>query len=74
MPHAVSGDADEQQIAQQLTETEGRLVDEYAGRNEVTEDRVRGLFRQVAQRFAGASVRTFLPILIERAVRRELGG
>jgi len=67
------GTAEEQQIVQQLQAVEARLVEQYAGHGEITEDQVRGTFGQVTQRFVDARVRTFLPILVERAVRRELG-
>ena len=49
-------------------------VDLYAREVVITEDHVRVTFGQVAQWFIDARVRTFLPILIERAVRRELAG
>jgi len=67
------GTAGEQQIVQQLQAAEARLVEQYAGHSEITEDQVRGTFGQVTRRFVDARVRTFLPILVERAVRRELG-
>ena len=77
MTHAlepVSNSVEGRQIAQQLTAAEGRLVDFYAREGVITEEHVRATFGHVAQRFIDARVRTFLPILIERAVRRELAG
>jgi hypothetical protein len=62
----------EAQISQQLSEAENRLVDHYAERGEITEDHVRQTFRLVSERFLRAKIRTFLPILIERATRQEL--
>jgi hypothetical protein len=69
---AITDDPEAQQIAQQLRNTEGRLVDHYAGSRGMTEDHVRHTFGVISKRFIDARVRTFLPILIERAVRREL--
>jgi len=62
----------EEQIAQQLKEAENRLVDQYAGHSEITEDHIRHTFRLVSERFLSAKIRTFLPILVERATRQEL--
>ena len=42
-------DPEEAQIAQQLKDTEGRLVDHYAGSQNLTEDRVRHTVGLVAQ-------------------------
>jgi hypothetical protein len=64
---------EERQVGQQLDEVETRLVDQLAGRAEITEERVRSIVRVVRERFAGARIRSFLPILVERAARRELG-
>ncbi|WP_037076449.1 three-helix bundle dimerization domain-containing protein [Pseudonocardia spinosispora] len=64
---------EERQLAQQLADTEGRLIAQLAGRREITEERVRETFARMYQRFTDAPVRSFLPILIERAVRGELG-
>lgn len=71
-PAPTSLDPEEEHIAQQLKETENRLVDHYAGHGQITEDHVRGTFGRVSARFLSARIRTFLPILIERAVRQEL--
>jgi hypothetical protein len=64
---------EERQIGQQLDEVETRLVDQLAGRKEITEERVRSIVRTIRERFADARIRAFLPILVERAARRELG-
>jgi len=61
-----------EQIAQQLKEVENRLVDQYAGHSEITEDYLRQTFGLVSERFLRAKIRTFLPILVERANRQEL--
>jgi hypothetical protein len=57
---------EERQLQQQLAELESRLLAQYV------ENRVRATLERVRARFAGARVRTFLPILVERAARREL--
>jgi len=73
MAHAdLPAPLEEQQFVQQLKEAEGRLVDQYDGHSDISEDRVRQTFWLVSQRFVDAPIRAFLPILIERAVRREL--
>jgi hypothetical protein len=64
---------EDRQVAQQLQDTEARLVERYRGRDGITEDRVRRTFGEVTARFAEATVRGFLPILIERRVQVELG-
>jgi hypothetical protein len=64
---------EDRQVAQQLEETEARLVESYRGQDGVTEERVRSAFGAVKARFEHARVRNFLPILIERGVRVELG-
>ncbi|WP_445183307.1 three-helix bundle dimerization domain-containing protein [Pseudonocardia sp. Cha107L01] len=72
MTHAsrpITRDPEEEQIAQQLKESEARLVDHYVTHGEITEDHVRHTFGRVAERFLSARIRTFLPILIERAAR-----
>jgi hypothetical protein len=65
-------DPEEEHIAQQLKEAENRLVDQYAGHGEITEDHIRDTFGLVSGRFLSAKIQTFLPILIERATRQEL--
>jgi hypothetical protein len=58
---------------QQLREVESRLLERYAHHGELPEERVRRTIEVVAARFTGARVRTYVPILVERAVRAELG-
>ena len=65
-------DAEDRQVAQQLRDTEARLLDQYAGRAGVTADRVMQVIASVRERFADARIRSFLPILVERAARQEL--
>jgi hypothetical protein len=60
---------EERMVAQHLREVEDRLVTEYTG-----DDRVRHVLGLVRERFADASIRSFLPILVERAARDELNG
>ncbi|MDT7664707.1 MAG: hypothetical protein QOD04_4263 [Pseudonocardiales bacterium] len=62
---------EERQLQQQLAELESRLLAQYVDQG-VSENRVRTTLERVLVRFAGARVRTFLPILVERAARREL--
>jgi hypothetical protein len=62
---------EERQLQQQLAELESRLLAQYVDQG-VSENRVRAALERVRERFAGARVRTFLPILVERAARREL--
>jgi len=64
---------EERQVEQQLADLESRLVAQYADQG-VNEGRVRAIVEQVRSRFANARVRTFVPILVERAARRELAG
>jgi hypothetical protein len=65
------GSLEERQVEQQLADVEARLVAQYVDRG-VNEGRVRAIVEQLRSRFADARVRTFVPILIERAARREL--
>jgi hypothetical protein len=64
---------EERQVEQQLADLESRLVAQYADQG-VNEGRVRAIVEQVRSRFANARVRTFVPILVERAARQELAG
>ncbi|HEY2191083.1 MAG TPA: hypothetical protein VGH76_02110 [Actinomycetospora sp.] len=52
-------------------ETEERLVARYREHG-VAADTVRGAVAEAWDRLAGARVRTFLPILVERSVRLRL--
>ena len=69
---SASDDAEDRQVTQQLRDTEARLLDQYAGRAGVTADRVMQVIASVRERFADARIRSFLPILVERAARQEL--
>lgn len=53
------------------TETEERLVARYREHG-VEPDAVRGAVAEAWDRLAGARIRTFLPILVERSVRMRL--
>lgn len=55
------------------TETEERLVARYAEHGRAP-DEVRGAVAEAWDRVAGARIRTFLPILVERSVRLRLAG
>lgn len=57
------------QVDQQLREVEDRLVARYAHRRDLSEDAVRGTVGELRERYSVARVRSFLPIIIERAVR-----
>jgi hypothetical protein len=69
-PHQTDED---RHLTQQLHEVESRLLERYAHRDELPEDQVRRTFEAVQARFTHARVRTYVPILVERAVRAELG-
>jgi hypothetical protein len=58
------------QVSAQLRDVESRLVHLYAAGD--GEERVRQAVATNRARFADARVRTFVPILVERAVRAEL--
>ena len=64
---------EERQVEQQLADLETRLVAHYADQG-INEGRVRAIVEQARHRFVGAKVRTFVPILVERAARQELTG
>jgi hypothetical protein len=72
--HAPTSKGSEQPVADQLKELEDQLVARYAGGDVVTEVRVRQVFSAVLARFTDARVRAYLPILVERAVRKEIEG
>ncbi|WP_433800101.1 three-helix bundle dimerization domain-containing protein [Actinomycetospora sp. CA-084318] len=56
-----------------LVETEERLVARWTAEG-VAPDTVRGAVAEAFERLAGARVRSFLPILVERRVRLQLSG
>lgn len=49
-----------------------RLVIQYAHHGDHNETDVRDQFQRAVQHFANARIRSFLPILIERAVKTKL--
>lgn len=68
----LTADADTQ-YNHQMTAAKDRLVAHYADYDDVAEDKVRRTFDTVTKRYTDAHVRAFVPILVERGVRRELG-
>jgi hypothetical protein len=73
-PSPVSDVFDEDpQLDQQLREVESRLVARYEPGGRYSEDHIRKTVASLRARFAEARVRTFVPILVERAARAELG-
>ena len=65
---------EELQVSTQLRDVESRLVSYYAARDTHSAERVRDAVATNRDRFAHARVRTFVPILVERAARAELDG
>ena len=63
---------EDQHVSAQLRDVESRLVRTHSDGTPPSEDRVRRTVAAVEARFADAHVRTFLPILVERAARVEL--
>ncbi|WP_037080712.1 three-helix bundle dimerization domain-containing protein [Pseudonocardia spinosispora] len=57
------------QVDQQLSEVEERLVARYSHRADLGEDTVRAAVAELRERYSVARVRSFLPIIIERAAR-----
>ncbi|WP_026204816.1 three-helix bundle dimerization domain-containing protein [Actinomycetospora chiangmaiensis] len=70
MPQASTTARDDQAL---LVETEERLVARWSAEG-VAPDTVRGAVAEAFDRLAGARVRSFLPILVERSVRLRLRG
>lgn len=66
--HANADDA----VNAQLAQLEDRLVTQYAHHGPHNEIEVRDHFQSAARHFANARIRSFLPILIERAVKAKL--
>lgn len=66
--------AEDRQVCQQLRDVESRLLQHYAHTDTLPEQRVRQTFEAVQARFTDARVRTYVPILVERAVHAELSG
>jgi hypothetical protein len=63
-----SGDS----VDAQHSQLEDRLVDQYARHGHHDEAEVRDHFQRALQHFANTRSRSFLPILIERAVKAQL--
>lgn len=63
-------DTDELAIRQQLDAVEVRLVEEFGDRLPMR--RIRAVVRQHEERFAGAPVRQYVPLLIGRAARADV--
>lgn len=64
--------AADRQVAQQLQAARFRLMIDLA-RGTTPAREVSKTFERVSDRFADARVRSFVPILVERAVRAEFG-
>lgn len=64
--------AADHQVAQQLQAARFRLMIDLA-RGTTPAREVSRTFEQVSHRFTDARIRSFLPILVERAVRAEFG-
>lgn len=60
------------QVSAKLRDVTSRLVGAYGDGTSHGDDQVRQTIAAIEARFADARVRTFLPILIERAARAEL--
>ena len=73
-PHGapLDAEAEEQHLRHQLSQARQRLLAHYQGRADLSDDSVRRTFERVAQRYADAHIRAFVPILVERAARGEL--
>lgn len=61
------------QVSTQMRDVTSRLVKAFGDGSGEGEDRIRRTVATIEARFGDARVRTFLPILIERAARVELG-
>lgn len=61
------------QVSTQLRDVTSRLVKSFGDGTGDGENRIRRTVATIEARFGDARVRTFLPILIERAARAELG-
>lgn len=63
---------EERHINTQLRDLEARLVDQYSHGDESEAATIRALIASLIERFADSRVKTFIPILIERAARAQL--
>lgn len=64
------GDNPQADELRQLASVRTALLDEFGGR--LSEERVEQLFQASVSSFAGASIRSFVPLLAQRSVRQEL--
>lgn len=69
---SVGVDPEERQLVAQLAAARARVLEDLVGRGMQVED-VSDAFDRAARRFAEARVRSFVPILVERAVRAQFG-
>lgn len=72
MTRPLTAEAEEQQLRHQLAAAQQRLLAHYQGRAGLSDDSVRRTFETVAQRYTDARIRAFVPILVEREVRKTL--
>jgi hypothetical protein len=63
---------EQRQVTQHLDDLGARLLAEYRKKPDFAEDRVIQTIKLARDRFSDVRIHAFLPILIERAVRREL--
>jgi hypothetical protein len=70
--HGARQDAERRQLAEQLEAVRARLIAEFS-HGRTSDDTVNDMFERISNRFDNARVRTFVPILVERAVRAEFG-
>jgi hypothetical protein len=56
----------------ELQDVKERLTSEYTGTANLSEESVHRVVDDAAAKFADASVRNFVPILVERAARAQL--
>lgn len=59
-------------VEEQLRQVRARLVARFCGDGELGEETVRRHFAEAVEDFADARIRTYLPVLVERAVRTRL--
>jgi hypothetical protein len=64
---------EDRQVDQQLREVEARLLTRYGGEDGEGRERARQVVASVTARFADSKIRTYLPVLVERAAKSELG-
>jgi hypothetical protein len=69
---AASGTPPVSQASSPLDEVKDRMIHEYRGHADLTENQVATVVDEVTASFAHPRIRSFLPILIERDVHRRL--